>query len=106
DLNTGAVSHFEALARFAENENTAEIVGFAEALGIADAFDLAVAIKVISYLGKRDSGSASVAFNLSGRTLASPSAFGLLAGFLARNRALAARVLIEITETAEIDDIA
>lgn len=106
DLKTGVVSHYEALARFAQKENTGEIIGFAEALGIADAFDLAVAVKVLSGIGAPDSGAARVAFNLSGNTLSSPAAFGLLAGVLARNRALAPRILIEITETAEIVDIA
>jgi EAL domain-containing protein (putative c-di-GMP-specific phosphodiesterase class I) len=106
DLNSGAIPHYEALARFAEGADTGEIVGFAESLGIADAFDLAVAMKVIAYLGQRESGTASVAFNVSGRTLASPPAFGLLAGLLVRNRRLRSRLLIEITETAEITDIA
>lgn len=105
DLKTAAISHYEALARFSEHANTGEIIGFAEALGIADAFDLAVAIKVISHVGKRDSGAASVAFNISGRTLSSPMAFGLLAAFLARNRSLAPRILIEVTESAEIKDV-
>lgn len=106
DLNTGVASHFEALARFPEGANTAEIIGFAEALGIADAFDLAVAIKIISYLANPESGKTRVAFNISGHTLASPAAFGLLAGLMARNRSLNARLLVEITETAEISDIA
>lgn len=105
NLNSGAVSHYEALARFSEDGSPGEIIGFAEALGIADAFDLAVAIKIIAFVGTPESGSARIAFNLSGRTLASPPAFGLLAGFLARHRPFAPRILIEITETAEISDI-
>jgi len=106
NLRTGAVSHYEALARFAEGSNTGEIIAFAEALGIADAFDLAVAVKVLSFLSAPECGTARIAFNISGSTLASPPAFGLLAGFLARNRPFAPRILIEITETAEITDIA
>ena len=47
-----------------------------------------------------------MALNLSGTTLSTPSTFGLIAGFLATKRSLAPRVLIEITETAEIGDIA
>lgn len=105
NLRTGAVSHFEALARFGEGANTGEIIGFAEALGIADAFDLAVAIKIMAFLTAPECGTSRIAFNVSGRTLASPPAFGLLAGILARNRMFAPRILIEITETAEIGDI-
>jgi EAL domain-containing protein (putative c-di-GMP-specific phosphodiesterase class I) len=105
DLKTRTVTHYEALARFSEDANTGEIIGFAEALGIADAFDLAVAIKVIAYVAGPQSGKTCVAFNVSGHTLASSAAFGMLAGLLARNRNLAPRLLVEITETAEISDI-
>lgn len=106
DLKTRAVSHWEALARFAGGASTAEVVGFAEALGIADAFDLAVAVKVISHVGKPESAAQRVAFNISGRTLSQPAAFGLLAGVLARHRVLAPRLIIEITESWEIADVA
>ena len=105
DLKTQAISHWEALARFREGGNTAELVSFAEALGIADAFDLAVAIKIIAYASKPENADFRVAFNVSGRTLSQPAALGLLAGLLARNRALAPRILIEVTETAEIKNV-
>ena len=99
------ISHYEALARFAQNQGTAETIQFAEALGIADAFDAAAAIKVISAIEREGVRGASIALNLSGHTLSTPSSFALIAGFLAKKRALAKRVLIEITETAEIADL-
>jgi len=102
-LNTGELSHFEALARFNGPESTGEIVGFAEALGISDAFDLAVAVKV---LAQAERTGHCIAFNVSGHTIDSPPAFGLLAGLLARRRNISSRVFIEITETAEITDLA
>lgn len=105
DLKTGETAHFEALARF-EGGNTGEIVQFAEALGISDAFDLAVAVKILGAAEAKASHGQHIAFNLSGRTICTPSNFGLLAGFLARKRALSKRLLIEITETAEITDLA
>src|SRR6185437_4596336 len=46
-LANGETSHYEALARFAQNQNTGETIQFVEALGIADAFDAAAAIKVV-----------------------------------------------------------
>ncbi|HTW34950.1 MAG TPA: EAL domain-containing protein [Rhizomicrobium sp.] len=106
DLKTQEVSYWEALARFPDGADTGEIVGFAEALGIADAFDLAVAIKIIAHALKPENATQRIAFNVSGRTLSQPAAFGMLAGILARNRALAPRILIEITESFEIKDIA
>ena len=105
DLATKKISHYEALSRFANREGTADTVKFIEALGIADAFDLAVAQKVLNLLEQDAPKSAHIAFNVSGRTIASPTSFGLLATLLARRRALAPRVLIEITETAEIADL-
>ncbi len=104
DLQTGALSHFEALARFKPGQ-TAETIQFVEALGIADAFDLAVALKVLSVIETDKTHKASVAFNVSGHTIQSAASFAMLAGFLARKRKLAPRVLIEITETAQITDL-
>lgn len=105
DLKSGAVSHYEALARFDAPESTGEIVGFAEALGIADAFDLAVLVKLLAQMQASGAASPKVAFNISGHTIMSPPAFGLLAGLLGSRRALARHLLVEITETAEITDL-
>ena len=103
DLATGKVSHFEALARFSNPEGTQATVQFIEALGIANAFDLAVAGKVLAVAEQeRD---VHLAFNVSGATIASPPSFGMLAAILAKDRRLAPRVLIEITETAAITDL-
>jgi EAL domain-containing protein (putative c-di-GMP-specific phosphodiesterase class I) len=104
-LATREISHYEALARFAQNQNTAETIQFAEALGIADAFDAAAAIKVMSAIEREGAHGASIALNLSGHTLSTPSSFALIAGFLAKKRGLAKRVLVEVTETAEISDL-
>lgn len=104
-LATNETSHYEALARFAQNQNTGETIRFVEALGIADAFDAAAAIKVISAIEREGANGSSIALNLSGHTISTPSSFALVAGFLARKRALAKRVLIEVTETAEISDL-
>lgn len=105
DLKSRALSHFEALARFGPGQ-TGETIQFAEKLGLSDSFDLAVAMKVIKALEIDTWHSADVAFNVSGHTVQSPAAFGMLAGLLARHKKLAPRLLIEITETAEITDTA
>jgi EAL domain-containing protein (putative c-di-GMP-specific phosphodiesterase class I) len=103
DLNTGKLSHYEALARFDNAQGTGETVRFIEALGIASTLDLAVANKVLDLIERH--GDAQVAFNVSGATIASPASFGMLAAILARHRKLAPRTLIEITETAGIADL-
>ena len=84
DLASGKVSHYEALARFSNPEGTQDTVKFIEALGIADAFDLAVAAKVVSQVEKDATGRHHIAFNVSGRTIASPLSFGMLVSMLAQ----------------------
>jgi EAL domain-containing protein (putative c-di-GMP-specific phosphodiesterase class I) len=103
-LATGAISHYEALARFAGKEGTGDTIKFIEALGISDGFDLALTSKILS-LVEDDDRKVEIAFNLSGATIASPATFGMLAGILAKRRKLASRLLIEITETAAITDL-
>lgn len=104
NLATNKQSHCEALARFEGPDSTGETVAFAEALGISDAFDVAVTAKLLDEVGRKP--NIRVALNISGSTLSSPSTFGLISGFLATKRSLAPRVLIEITETAQINDVA
>ncbi len=104
DLASGTLSHCEALVRFENRTNIGETIAFAEALGISDAFDVAVAAKILSAVEQNP--KARVAFNLSGNTLSTPMTFGLVAGLLAKKRALALRVLVEVTESAEIADLA
>ncbi|MEJ0027028.1 MAG: EAL domain-containing protein [Rhizomicrobium sp.] len=101
DLKTGEAVHFEALARFS-GAMTEDTIGMMEALGVSDAFDLAVAVKVLAVAESRAAHGQSIAFNISGKTICSPSNFGLLAGLLARKRALAGKLLVEITESAQI----
>ncbi len=104
NLKTGVLAHCEALVRFTSGAGAGETVRFAEALGISEPFDLAVAAKVIREV--EHSPEARVAFNLSGRTLGDPMTFGLISGLLAQKRGLKSQLLVEITETAEITDLA
>ncbi len=104
DLATKKISHYEALARFSGTEDTGETVQFMEALGIAGAFDLAVANKVMSLAEQMP--DVHIAFNVSAETIADPGSFGLLAAMLAKRRKLAPRLLIEVTETGNIGDLA
>ncbi len=105
NLATSKLCHYEALSRFSPEESPAEIIKFAEDIGLADAFDLAVAIKVLAAVEKDQAGSC-VAFNVSGRSIGSPEFFATLTGLLTKKRHLAKRILIEITESAEIADLA
>ena len=105
EFKTGNVSHYEALARFPKSDGIQETVKFVEALGMANAFDLAVATKILTALEVEPRKDVQFAFNISGHTISTPNSFGAFAGILTRKRNLASRVLIEITETAEIVDL-
>ena len=104
NLATNETSHFEALARFTGGD-TGETIRFVEQLGISDAFDLAVAVKILAVAESKASNGQQIAFNVSGATICSPANFGLLAGLLTRKRALSSRLLVEITETAQITEM-
>ncbi len=106
NLKTGVTGHFEALTRFEPGQSPGETIKFAEHLGLTDPFDLAVAVKTLGVLEGNASVTASIAINVSGKSIANPSAFAVLSGFFAKKRAFAKRVLIEITESAEMPDLA
>ena len=103
ELSSGKTSHYEALARFSDKQDSGETIQFMEALGIAGALDLAVANKVMTLVEQLP--DVHVAFNVSADTIANPASFGVLAGMLARRHKLAPRLLIEITETANIGNL-
>jgi EAL domain-containing protein (putative c-di-GMP-specific phosphodiesterase class I) len=106
NLKTGIPSHYEALTRFQEGQSPEATIKFAEELGLSDAFDIAVALKAFAILENDSEITASIAINISGRTFGNSTAFGVMAGLLGKKRAFAKRVLIEITESAEMHDLA
>jgi EAL domain-containing protein (putative c-di-GMP-specific phosphodiesterase class I) len=105
DLKTGAVAHYEALTRFRSGHSPADTIRFAEDLELADSFDLALIMKAFNVLEEEDSADASIAINISARSISDPSSFSLLSALLLRRSTLAKRVLIEVTETVELPDL-
>lgn len=108
DLASRKLHHFEALLRpnglLTPSLLTASsFVGFAEAMGMAELLDQAVLARVITALRGCD---AHIAVNLSGLSLQSPGFAATLLDSLRAAPDLARRLLVEITETAEIEDIA
>ena len=106
ELKSMVTAHYEALTRFQPGQSPADTIRFAEDLGLADFFDLALAVKFFDMLERDPSVIASIAINVSGRSIANSSSFAMLEGLLRRQRAFAKRVLIEITETVEMTDLA
>jgi len=105
ELRSGVTVHYEALTRFHPGQSPAETIQFAEDLGLANSFDLALIAKAFRILEQSPARAASLAINVSGRSFSTPSSFAMLAGIFYKKRALAKRVLIEITETAALTDL-
>ncbi|MSP95282.1 MAG: EAL domain-containing protein [Alphaproteobacteria bacterium] len=105
DLKTNLPSHYEALTRFEADKSPADLICFAEHLGLSASFDLAVAVKAFETLERNPAILASIAINLSGPSISSSASFATLYALFAKKRMLSKRILIEITETAEITDL-
>ncbi|MCX7382237.1 MAG: EAL domain-containing protein [Alphaproteobacteria bacterium] len=112
-LADNTVHHFEALLRPLESQShpsgtTQDFVLFAEMVGLAEELDLAVLVEALAAV--RDAPAASVAVNVSGFTMQSPAFRDVVAGILAANADIVGldhphRLLVELTETAEIEDM-
>ena len=112
-LTDNAIHHFEALLRPVESPShpsgtTQDFVLFAEMVGLAEELDLAVLAEAIDAL--RAAPTATVAVNVSGYTMQSPPFRDAVAAILAENADIIGpdhphRLLVELTETAEIDDM-
>ncbi|MET4684684.1 EAL domain-containing protein [Brevundimonas faecalis] len=106
DLKTRAVHHFEALARFGQGGGPAPAIRMAEELALIEDFDLVVAEKVVSRLRQPGSGLLKIALNVSGASLAHDAYVAALLRMTAPQPELRRRLMVEVTETAALADIA
>lgn len=106
-LRDGKVHHFEALLRPISTPKLAvqgpqEFVLFAEAAGLSEELDWAVLDKAAE--ASEAARGASVAVNISGLSMQSGAFRERMLDRLARAQAAGARMLVELTETADIED--
>lgn len=104
-----AVEHYEALLRpdpelAAEFGPPGDFVAFAEMMGLSEELDWAV-VEAAAAAVRRCRGRARVAANLSGLSLQSAAFRARLLDLLDQEPMLASRLMAEITETAEIEDV-
>jgi EAL domain-containing protein (putative c-di-GMP-specific phosphodiesterase class I) len=102
-----SIHHFEALLRpfpisGHENSSTQEFVGFVEAMGMAELLDRAVLRRASETLA---GARARVAVNVSGLSMQSASFRADLLELIESTPALASQLLVELTETADIEDV-
>ena len=99
--------HYEALLRPIPTPGTpfaeaSEFIALAETVGLSEALDWAVVETACE--AARAAGATRIACNLSGLSLQSPAFRDRLCATFAAAPDLARRLLVEITETAEIED--
>lgn len=106
DLKSGAVHHYEVLARFAPDTSPAAVIRMAEEMALITDFDLAVADRSVRALRDYRRDELRLAVNVSGRSLSSDRfASGLLA-LTAADPGMRPRLTLEVTESAAMVDIA
>lgn len=109
-LRDGRVSHHEALVRLADGPHgrllaPASFLPAAERYGLIGDIDRLVLAKVAALLAQRG-GSARIAVNLSALSVSDARMLPYIERLLARHRLSPARLVIELTETAAISDMA
>ena len=102
-LKTREISHFEALLRFPGDSSPYQTIRFSEQLGLIPEIDAAVYVRGIEELKRQP--DARVAVNLSGHSVQSDAFCNALNATVRKNADLAGRLLFELTETAEIEQI-
>ncbi|HLO76374.1 MAG TPA: EAL domain-containing protein [Magnetospirillum sp.] len=107
DLWTGVVHHFECLVRFPGRDSPFETVTFAENVGMVGGLDLAILRRAIDFMrstvGKHD--ALRFAVNLSGRSLSHIATSRQLLEIVRDASDLRGRLLFELTESAEVEDL-
>lgn len=105
DLDSGAVHHFEALARIPGSNGPESTIRLAETLALIDSFDLAVAEKALQLMKRPGYGLTHVAVNVSAGSLDSDAYGEALMRLTAHDPDIRRRLSLEITETASITDL-
>ena len=107
DGMTGEPVFHEALLRMTSDDGrivpAGHLIPIAETLGLVRLIDKAVAEMVVDVLARHP--SAVISLNMSGTTATDPRWYPEILSIIARNRELASRMIIEITETVALGDL-
>jgi EAL domain-containing protein (putative c-di-GMP-specific phosphodiesterase class I) len=111
-ISGGAVSHYEALIRLADEPGDAltapaDFLPAAERYGLIAEIDRVVIAKVIAVLGgELADRQARIAVNLSALSITDRGMLAFIEGQLSRHRVDPERLIVELTETSAISDMA
>jgi EAL domain-containing protein (putative c-di-GMP-specific phosphodiesterase class I) len=99
----GALHHHEVLVRFGDNASPFPLIRMAEELDLIEPLDLAIVEQTLKRL--EVDGSLTLAVNISGRTISSSDFVGNARALIAAHPAARGRLMLELTESAAIDDL-
>lgn len=107
DLWTDVVHHFECLVRFPGQSSPFETVTFAENVGIVGGLDMAILTRAIDFIRSPQGNHDALRFavNLSGRSISHPATARRLLEIVQHAHDLRGRLLFELTESAEVEDL-
>ncbi len=103
ELASGAVHHFEVLARLKDGASPFKWVTLGESVGMISAFDLTICRKALADLAGAPV-ELKLAVNLSAQSLHDEIFLDAIEALLRQHRSLLPRLSFEVTESAEIDD--
>lgn len=104
-LKTGECEHFETLVRFHGDTSPYKLIRMAEELDLILDLDLAIAEQVLGRLAASSDPKLCLAVNVSGRSIMDPRFVAAIKRMAGPHGAMARRLMFEVTESAEIDDL-
>lgn len=106
DLKRREPHHYEVLVRFDGDKSPYELIKFAESMHIVHEMDLAICQSAIDYLETQKSQKGlRLAVNLSAQSLENEIFASCLQEMLKRHPGLSRRLIFEITESTELQDL-
>jgi EAL domain-containing protein (putative c-di-GMP-specific phosphodiesterase class I) len=105
DLRTGALSHYEMLARFDGEESPSGLIGAAEKSGQICHLDYIMVSAAAARLAIDEDTSLRLAVNISGESIQRLEIVRELRAVIAGHDFRRNRLIVEVTESAEITDI-
>jgi EAL domain-containing protein (putative c-di-GMP-specific phosphodiesterase class I) len=105
DLVSRAVHHQEALTRLPDGRSPFQTVSLAEEIGVINELDYLVAERSLQLLEATPT-AVDIAVNISGRSIESAAFIAMFEALLERYRHVRSRLLLELTESAKINDLA
>ena len=105
DVHSGALSHYEMLARFDGEESPAGLIAAAEKSGQICHLDYIMLSAAVARLAADGDPALRLAVNLSGESIQRMDVIRELGAVIAGHEFDRSRLIVEVTESAEIQDI-